>query len=130
MTRSRQSNLTSIVHTLLQFQVNVKIYHWQTFSYSRHKSSDSLYQNLLDLIDEFVETYMGQFDTRVRINSSNNNLRLQNITDKQIVSTVKKFRSFLQRLEKSAPFLTSDLLNLRDELLAVVDRYLYLFTLK
>lgn len=127
---TRQAHLLRIVQTFLQFQTDIKIYHWQTFSYSRHKSSDKLFQNLTDLIDEFVETYMGQLDTHVRISQTSSIIRLRNISDTQARNIVKKFRLFLTRLDKTKPQLTSDLLNLRDELLGLTDRTLYLFTLK
>jgi hypothetical protein len=127
---SRQSHLLKIVQTFLQFQTDVKMYHWQTFSYSRHKSSDKLFQNLTDLIDEFVETYMGQLNTHVRVSQSCQPIKLRNISDDQAKIIVKKFRLFLSRLEKQIPNLTTDLLNLRDELLGLTDRTLFLFTLK
>jgi hypothetical protein len=127
---SRQSHLLKIVQTFLQFQTDVKMYHWQTFSYSRHKSSDKLFQNLTDLIDEFVETYMGQLNTHVRVSQSCPPIKLRNISDDQAKIIVKKFRLFLSRLEKQIPNLTTDLLNLRDELLGLTDRTLFLFTLK
>lgn len=124
---SRKSDLSKIVHTFLQFQNDVKIYHWQTFSYSRHKSSDALYQNLVNLIDEFVETFMGQLETRVRVSST---LKLRNLTDKQIPGIVRKFKLFLQHLDKMVPYITTDLLNIRDELLAITDKTMYLFSLR
>lgn len=127
---SRQNHLLRVVQTFLQFQTDIKIYHWQTFSYSRHKSSDKLFQNLLDLIDAFVETYMGQLDTHVRITQNLSVIKMRNISDKQAKVIVKKFKIFLTKLEKTTPHLTTDLLNLRDELLALTDRTLFLFTLK
>lgn len=127
---SRQGHLLRVVQTFLQFQTDIKIYHWQTFSYSRHKSSDKLFQNLLDLIDEFVETYMGQLDTHVRITQNLSVIKMRNISDQQAQVIVKKFRIFLSKLEKTTPSLTTDLLNLRDELLGLTDRTLFLFTLK
>lgn len=127
---SRQNHLLRVVQTFLQFQTDIKIYHWQTFSYSRHKSSDKLFQNLLDIIDEFVETYMGQLDTHVRITQNLSNIKMRNISDPQAKVIVKKFKLFLTKLDKTTPNLTTDLLNLRDELLALTDRTLFLFTLK
>ena len=130
---SRQSNLLTVVHTFLQFQNDIKIYHWQTSSYSRHKSSDKLYESLLNLIDDFVETFMGQLDTRIKIYSARDTrstIKLRNISDKQAVTLTKKFRVFLQNLEKLVPDMTTDLLNIRDELLALVDKTMYLFTLR
>jgi hypothetical protein len=123
---SRKKDLSYIVQTFLQFQNDVKIYHWQTFSYSRHKSSDALYQTLVNLIDEFVETFMGQLETHVRISST---LKLKNISDKQIPNTLRKFKLFLQNLDKRVPYMTTDLLNIRDELLGVTDKTMYLLTL-
>lgn len=128
MTSIRQSNLFKIVQTFLQFQTDIKIYHWQTYSYSRHKSSDKLFENLLELIDIFVETYMGQLDVHVKI-PTNSQIVMKNISDKKAKQIVKSFQLFLTKMEKLIPNLTSDLLNIRDELLALTDRSLYLFSL-
>ena len=45
----------------LSFLNQIKVYHWQTFSYAQHKALNKAYQNLDDLFDLFVETYYGKY---------------------------------------------------------------------
>ena len=39
----------------------IKLLHWQTKSYARHKAYDDIYHSLGDLVDKFVEMYMGKY---------------------------------------------------------------------
>ena len=49
---------------ILQFFVSlltqIKLYHWSTMSYSKHKALDSLHESLSDKIDTFIECYIGK----------------------------------------------------------------------
>ena len=114
----------NIVHEFLKFQLYVKIYHWQTFRYSRHKSSDLLYEEFNKKMDEFIEIYMGY--TGKRINVNNKIIKLENMNDKKMVRILKQFTIFLNELKN----LSTDLLNIRDEILGLIHQTLYLFTLK
>ena len=44
-----------IVNLMLTLRNQVKIYHWETMQFSRHKSTDDLLEKLDDSIDKFVE---------------------------------------------------------------------------
>ena len=50
-----------IITPLIQFQQQLRIFHWQTDSYAQHRAFGSAYEELDDLIDTFVETFMGIF---------------------------------------------------------------------
>jgi len=49
------------IKTLLQIQIQFKLLHWQTESYSEHKAFGKLYDNLDGLIDDFAEIMMGKY---------------------------------------------------------------------
>jgi len=42
-----------LVRHFFQFQNELKLYHWRTESYARHKTSDALLTDMLTLIDKF-----------------------------------------------------------------------------
>jgi hypothetical protein len=44
-----------IVNLMLTLRNQVKIYHWETMQFARHKSTDDLVGKLDDSIDKFVE---------------------------------------------------------------------------
>jgi hypothetical protein len=39
----------------------IKLYHWETLSFPRHKATDELVTNLDANIDKFVEVYIGKY---------------------------------------------------------------------
>ena len=118
-------SLANIVHKFLIVQIQVKTFHWQTYSYSKHKTTDSLYDKFISLTDEFVETYMGQQEKRVDFSKNKLYIQLKNINEKEMIRILKDFGIFLTSLNH----LTTDLQNIRDEMLGIVHQSLYLLTL-
>ena len=46
---------------LLQIQNQIKIFHWQTFSYAEHGAFDTAYDSFVGNVDKFLEMYMGKY---------------------------------------------------------------------
>lgn len=44
-----------------EIQVNTHIAHLQTTSYAAHKALNSLYEDIVDLRDRFIESYQGKY---------------------------------------------------------------------
>jgi len=116
---TRKNNSTHIVITFLEFLNIVKMYHWNTRSYAEHKATDNLYEELGKNIDHFVEIMLGD----KRLPTMKTKIIILNTNKATFVAKVNKFKSFLLNL-KMAP----DLMNIRDELLANVDQFLYLLS--
>jgi len=49
------------VHFFFTMKEQIKIYHWQTMTYARHKATDDVLKELDENIDMFVEVYMGKY---------------------------------------------------------------------
>ena len=104
------------VSTFLRILNVIKLFHWNTKVYSQHKASDELYTKLSELIDSYMEKYIGM----------NGNVSLQSIhLPTNFIGEIHAFRKFLVGL--NGP---SDLNNIRDEMMAEVDQFLYLWNLK
>jgi len=43
----------------LELLNTIKIYHWSTLSYPTHKATDELHTKLSELVDSFIEIYIG-----------------------------------------------------------------------
>jgi len=43
----------------LELLNTIKIYHWSTLSYPTHKATDELHDKLSELVDSFIEVYIG-----------------------------------------------------------------------
>ena len=120
----------NIVTKFLEFQNQIKIYHWQTYGYAEHKTFDELYGNLSETIDEFVETYMGKYG---RILSANNFvLTLANYKNSNPIQALDIFIVYLSNELPTVldPQKDTDLLNIRDEMLGNINQAKYLLTLK
>lgn len=111
---------------MLSLRNLIKVYHWQTKSFARHKASDDLTTKLDALIDQFAEVYIGKYG-RPAFSGRNAQLRLLNVTDKQAVNVVKEAIAYL--VDIKIPKSDSELLNIRDEMVADLNQTLYLFTL-
>ncbi len=107
----------------------LKLYHWQTHSYARHKATDDVLDALDKVIDEYVETYMGKYG-RPRLNARTNTVKIGNLNEKSATLFVKVCIAHLQGpLVKKLNAADTDLLNLRDEMLGELHKVLYLFSL-
>jgi DNA-binding ferritin-like protein len=122
-------NKTSkIVLTFLEFLNMIKLYHWKTRSYSQHKATDELYGRLNENIDKFVEVLLGKDQSRIHsMDKQLDVINTDDITD--VKERVFQYRNFLTELnicfdEKK----DSDLLSIRDDLLADINQFLYLLS--
>lgn len=133
---TRDKKIETIVRELLTFQHELKLYHWRTHSYARHKSSDRLYESFLRVMDQIVEALMGKYGKRIHLSSGKTlSLLFQLCDDTSMVVRLQSFQQFLGSFEhildteKDKTIGISDILTLRDELWSLVDQTLYLFTL-
>lgn len=122
--------MMNIVTKFLTYQNQVKILHWQTTSYSEHEALGSLYDSLSSKIDCFVEIFMGKNGRILAQNSFNlvvenyKNMSPQNLMVDMEKYLIEELPTMLDE-EKD-----TDLLNIRDEILASVNKTKYLLTLK
>ena len=114
---------------MMTLRDQVKLYHWQTLSYPRHKATDDLVSSLDEKIDSFVETYMGKYG-RPKLSGSRTTIHLRNFHDKQGPALLKEAIDWLTHsLPKRLKSTDTDLLNIRDEIVGDLNKTLYLFTL-
>lgn len=118
-------NINNILHYLLLLRNQMKIYHWQTKSYARHKASDDLVSDIDSLTDKYIEAYSGIYQNIVL---NNEIIKLDNITDISIIHYLVSWRKIF--IDESIKFNNPELLNIRDEILNIIDRTLYLFRLE
>lgn len=117
------------VNFFMNMREQIKLYHWQTKIYSRHKATDNVIKELDENIDKYVEVYMGKYG-RPKLTSRSNTIKLQNLSEASIVRFVKQCISYLTTgLVKGLSPQDTDLVNIRDEIKGDLDQLLYLFTL-
>jgi hypothetical protein len=113
-----------LVSKLIYLQMQFKVFHWQTYSFSHHNAFGVLYASLNEKIDQFVETFQGiygriDFQGEIFALDNLNPINFKEILDDQ-KSSLKTYESY---------FSDSDLLNIRDEILGSLNQTSYLLTL-
>lgn len=129
--------MLSIVSPLLTILNQIKIYHWQTKSFSEHKALDMAYESFEELIDEFIEVYQGTFG-RIKSASGVFEFELENLESEEysdqgsyLAAKIDQWITYLKSFNNDADLNDkSDLLNIRDEMLATLNQLKYLLTLR
>lgn len=117
-----------IVSTFLRILNTVKLYHWHTKSFPQHKASDELYANLNTNIDKFVEVLLGKCSARIKMVEKQ--IKLIDIhTTQTLKECIFEYRTFLIDMNIIfSPTIDSDLLSIRDDILADLNQFLYLLS--
>ena len=135
MNKTRKNNYSreNIIVLCLEMLNTVKLYHWKTMKYAEHKATDDLYGELNGKIDEFVEVLMGKNGQRINL-SGKKSLKLQDFDSSNAFKNyIEKAKKYLISMTNSKNIGTSentDLLNIRDEILGILNKFTYLLTLK
>jgi len=118
-----------IIPVLFRFRQQLHVYHWQTTSYARHKASDELLGSLTDFIDKFMEIYFGKYG-RVAF-PEEVNIRIGNMSDENGMKFLDEMISYYIEVLPTYldPKTDTDLLNLKDEILASTNQIKYLYSL-
>ena len=128
-----------IIYFFLQMINAIKLFHWKTTDYATHKATDQLYADLNSKIDQFVEVLIGK-NSAIH-NNNNSRSYILNITSLKLPSfknnndlkkEIEHYKIQLMNLTSSPQInkiYNSDLLNIRDEILALLNQFLYLLTL-
>lgn len=126
---TNMDELNSLTIRLLQVRNQMKIYHWQTKSYARHKATDSFLQKFEPLVDRLVEAIQGGLDIRIQFDSDTC-VGVNNCSEDGAEKLLKGFRNELTKMISLKLFAHPEFAQIRDDMLEVVDVTLYLFTLK
>jgi len=118
-----------IILKLVQIQTQWRFLHWQTFGDAKHRTYGEIYEGLDDLIDSFTEVMMGKygrptFDSEFAIMFQD----IAALSIQKFMDGITEF--FVSLTDQLDPRYDTDLLNLRDEMLAVINKSKYLLTLK
>lgn len=112
----------------LQLQAQLRVLHWQTKSFAEHEALGKAYSALDGLVDQFVEVHSGRYGStlaKVKFEVS-----VFNYKDTRSVDVVDNAIAYLAtELPTSLNEGDTDLLNIRDEMVAVLNQTKYLLRL-
>jgi DNA-binding ferritin-like protein len=103
-------------------------WHLDTKSYAEHKALDQFYTELLDLIDSLLETYLGKGKS---VDFGKIRMTFNPYKREAMIEYFKKLARYVARAKKSMNGTNDgDIANIMDEILALINKTLYMFTLK
>lgn len=111
-----------VLGQLFHSRDTVHLCHLQTVSYAEHKALDTLYSELLDLIDELTETYFGVIGKRL-------NFKIPGSEYVNCNMHIKQTRDYLMKHRGVFGLENTHIQNIIDEIIALYDRTLYQLTL-
>jgi hypothetical protein len=121
--------MAQIIEFIFSIQTNIKLYHWTTKSFARHRAADELVTKILDLGDQFMEVYIGK-NSRETLKTPTN-IQIVNLDNNSVLDYLDSSIKFLQSdILKMIKKQDTDLLNIRDEMLLTLNQTKYLFTLQ
>lgn len=120
----------------LEMLNTIKIYHWSTLSYPTHKATDELHSKMSELIDSFIEIYIGHTSRGAGASAGVPVFK----TGAHSISfcECKSLEMFCKKLDEYILFMEglterldgyTDLVNIRDEMVGAVAQALYLLRL-
>ena len=122
----------------LELLNTIKIYHWSTLSYPTHKATDELHDKLSELVDSFIEIYIGHC-----VRGKGNGVPVFRFKSEKAASIefceCKSLEAFCKVLDDNIVHLEglteklngyTDLVNIRDEMVGALAQALYLLRLK
>ena len=122
----------------LELLNTIKIYHWSTLSYPTHKATDELYSKMSELVDSFIEIYIGHCSRGRGGNGvpvfhfkSGRNASISFCECKSLTAFCKVLDDNIVHLEGLTKRLDgyTDLVNIRDEMVGALAQALYLLRL-
>jgi len=118
----------NFITNLLTMHNQFKVYHWQTQkkpgSFAQHNAFGTAYDDLTEKIDDFIEIYQGK--RGVIMGKNGFNLNLKNL-DENPNAFIDEFINYLtvHVTDVLDPKADTDLLNLRDEMLGILNQTKY-----
>lgn len=123
--KKQLDTLNQISINMFNHYIAMKLYHFQTQNYSSHKTSDTYIEKYLSLMDRFLEVAQGIYG---KVNLKKYDIKGSSHTDDNIINHINGFIKYISTGMQDVLDNKSDLLTVRDELLAEANQLKYLLT--
>jgi DNA-binding ferritin-like protein len=125
----------TVFTNVLKNIVQSKLLHWQTAKYAQHKALDELFESLIELGDELAESIMGKYGRPVLAGELGNftvvDYKNPESPDGLSVFMDNLYSCYSGRCKSCfSPEKDPEILNIIDEIIAIVDKTKYLLSLK
>ena len=102
---------------ILQNVAQTKLLHWQSHFYGQHKALDDLFDGLIDKGDELAESVMGKYGRPV-------------LSEEQLCLTLMNYNNPEKGKSLFEQGKDSEIMNIIEEIIGLVDRIKYLISLR
>ena len=133
------NDIADHILSFLELLNTIKIYHWSTLSYPTHKATDELHGKMSELVDSFIEIYIGHCSRGGAGGAGVPVFRFKSGRDAFIsFCECKSLAAFCKVLDDNIIHLEgltkrldgyTDLVNIRDEMVGALAQTLYLLRL-
>ena len=132
--RGCANDIADHILCFLELLNTIKIYHWSTLSYPTHKATDELHDKLSELVDSFIEIYIGHCARGGAGGAGVPVFKFKSVAFcecKSLAAFCKVLDDNIVHLEGLAQKLDgyTDLVNIRDEMVGALAQALYLLRL-
>jgi hypothetical protein len=110
-------NMAMFAATMLHSATNTHFFHWSTDSFSKHMALGAYYDEVVDLVDDLVEAYMGCYEQIKTFPSVYHQ-------PKEPVKYLESLKNFVADARKDLPQETQ-IQNIIDEIAQLIDSTLY-----
>ena len=122
-----------LILTFMEILNTIKIFHWSTLSYPSHKATDELHSKMSELVDSFIEQYIGGVGggktPSFHVKGGHNIPFCECKSLEHFRTKLAEYKTFLVSLTERLDGVT-ELLNIRDEMIGEIDQAVYLLRLK
>jgi hypothetical protein len=111
------ANVAMFAATMLHSATNTHFFHWSTDSFSKHMALGSYYDEIVPLVDDLVEAYMGCYEQIKTFPSVYHQ-------PKETVKYLESLKSFVDDARQDLPQ-ESQIQNIVDEIAQLIDSTCY-----
>ena len=122
-------NDSAVFGYFLGLLAQVKMHHWCTLSYAKHKALDELHETLSEKVDLFIESWMGRLKKQPVLKLSVELPALEGDATAKVDKYIEAERDRVLAMSAKSFAKAPELQNVLEDIATAMDQSLYLFKL-
>lgn len=119
-------DIAKLFTQLQEFQVNLTLFHFQTNSYSAHIAAGKLYETIIGLNDELIESLQSVTDSKIDCSKC----AMMKLKNYQTPKQMRSYARYMCFLLNKIKWPCSSIKNISDEICNAIWKFIYLSKLK
>ena len=121
---------TRLLNFFFSMKLNIRLHHWNTSSFARHKATDGFLSKFESQSDRFIEVYQAVYG-KIFCTDSEFSVKVMDLKDNELEQFLDKAITFFKDeliLLELINEQDTELLNIRDEIIGEIQQLKYLLT--